>query len=368
MALDWFGRSKQANIQGLIAQKNYGAAIAQIRAQLEKRKGDERMQVRLADVLVQAGRTDEAVGILMPLADDLALRGLAAKSISILKRVHQLRPRDPEVEEKLAYMIRQQLNPSVGPWQKRASEPKTDSGLEIGMEEITDDSISMLAIEEPEAVDEPSAPAPLEPVVPPAAPEPEVAAEESPDPEEADADAGDAGSFAFDEAFRDQLASMLEDVLVQGEGDASQAEAAAGGPMIDTPLFKDFSQDELVAVIRGLQLRIYEPGEIIMSAGEPGESLFILTSGRVLAYMRTQDGSHQRLRQMREGDFFGEISVLTGNPRSATVTAASNCDLLELKRKSLEEISKTHPHVREVLQQFYAERASHSVKTAREKK
>jgi CRP-like cAMP-binding protein len=61
---------------------------------------------------------------------------------------------------------------------------------------------------------------------------------------------------------------------------------------------------------------------------------------------------------MGEGTFFGEISVLSGKPRTATVTAASDCELLELDRASLDEITKTHPNVRRVLEEHYIERAS----------
>jgi CRP-like cAMP-binding protein len=60
---------------------------------------------------------------------------------------------------------------------------------------------------------------------------------------------------------------------------------------------------------------------------------------------------------MEEGGFFGEISLLTGKPRSATITAAAPCELLELDRKALDEISQKHPRVREVVQEFHDQRA-----------
>ncbi len=59
---------------------------------------------------------------------------------------------------------------------------------------------------------------------------------------------------------------------------------------------------------------------------------------------------------MEEGTFFGEISILTGQPRTATVTAKTTCELLELDRKTLDSITENHPHVRDVLQQFCDER------------
>jgi len=128
------------------------------------------------------------------------------------------------------------------------------------------------------------------------------------------------------------------------------------GGVVDTPLFKDFSQAELVALISGLELVTVEPGEIVITAGEPGDSLFVLTTGLMRAYARTQDGRHVQVRMMSDGDFFGEISILTGNPRTATITAVTRCDLLELDRATLDSISEAHPNVRQVLQDFYSER------------
>lgn len=66
----------------------------------------------------------------------------------------------------------------------------------------------------------------------------------------------------------------------------------------------------------------------------------------------------------KEGDFFGEISLLTGEPRSATVTAAARCELLELDKDTVDRISTSHPRVREVLQHFYERRKDSTIEFA----
>jgi cAMP-dependent protein kinase regulator len=144
---------------------------------------------------------------------------------------------------------------------------------------------------------------------------------------------------------------------------AAAPEASPTGPTpgFHTPLFQDFSKDELVAVIRGLELKSFEPGDIIVAEGEPGDSLFVLTTGSVKAFVKDPVGRYGRVRELGEGDFFGEISILTGKPRTATITAASDCDLLELDRAALDSITRTHPRVRDVLRRFYQERAGSSV-------
>ena len=63
--------------------------------------------------------------------------------------------------------------------------------------------------------------------------------------------------------------------------------------------------------------------------------------------------------RLAEGDFFGEISLLSGRPRSATITAAAPCELLELDREAFDRVCAQHPRVRAVMEDVYIQRASH---------
>ena len=123
-------------------------------------------------------------------------------------------------------------------------------------------------------------------------------------------------------------------------------------------LFPDFSDEELVAVMGGLRLVEFKAGDLVVSEGEPGDSLFLVTTGTVKAWIRNRGGRYVLVRRLGEGDFFGEISVLTGSPRTATVVAASPCEMLELDRTTLDGITAAHPRVREVLQRFYEQRVT----------
>ncbi len=123
-------------------------------------------------------------------------------------------------------------------------------------------------------------------------------------------------------------------------------------------LFPDFSDEELVAVMGGLRLVEFKAGDLVVCEGEPGDSLFLVTTGTVKAWMRNREGRYVLVRRLGEGDFFGEISVLSGSPRTATVVAASPCEMLELDRTALDGITAAHPRVREVLQAFYEQRVA----------
>jgi hypothetical protein len=165
-----------------------------------------------------------------------------------------------------------------------------------------------------------------------------------------------------DSRFADELFSVLENAFPGGgatfEGsDAAPAPDASPGSaqIVVSPLFKDFSVEELVAVIGGLNLMTFERGNVILREGEPGNSLFMLTSGTVKAFVK-RDGKQVPIAELEEGAFFGEVSILTGKPRSATIVAKEHCELLELDRTTLDAITQTHPHVRDVLQEFANQR------------
>jgi cAMP-dependent protein kinase regulator len=299
----WFSSSKERSIDELITAKQYGKAVERLHEEFKQGSRDPRLRLKLADVLTLSGKGTQAVPILKGLADDYAREGYAAKAIATLKKIERIEPGRADVEQKLAGLIEKKRQETVSTMSRPA--PPLP---ELGMEEITPVSVEPAA---PAAVEEPA------------------------------------------EAPKDELLVSLQETLAASSGQASGSPSAA---MVASPLFSDFSQEELVAVIRGLELQTFEPGDIIITQGEPGDSLFILTTGTAKAFLREASGRHRLVRRMSDGAFFGEISILTGEPRTATVTAATECDLLELQRSQLDEITKTHPRVLSVLRQFCEER------------
>ena len=198
----------------------------------------------------------------------------------------------------------------------------------------------------------------------PSAPPPdEATAQPSPPRVKRPADL-DAFLSISDDVFQDQVADLLEDMLVPGgEPDAASLDALPGlapapaRPLLTGPLFDGLSDEERVALVRGLQLRTFEPGDVILAEGETGSSLFLLTAGAVKVFVRNPAGHNLLLDSLGEGDFFGEISTFSGRPRSATVTAAAPCEILELDQVSLTEIAVRHPHLAERLESLSRERA-----------
>jgi Cyclic nucleotide-binding domain len=343
MALEWLKAS-------LTKGNNYGKVIDQLQAKLKKKRNDPRLQLQLAEVYVQAKRLKEALPLLEAVADDFALQGFAARAIAILKRIKALDPTHTQAEEKLAYLISQEDNPAPSPWRAKAEAHR--SSLDIGMEEIDDSAMGM------EAASDDAGPGPM---LPDRAPAPDVA-DFNDEPETAVPPplAGPlAGIDLNDDDVRHEFIELI-DMAFAPDAPTAAGGAVAGGVSV-SPLFSDLKPDELIAVIRGLRLATFEPGEIIVSQGEPGQSLFVVASGQARAYLKDKGGRSVQVRELSDGDFFGEIALMLGSPRTATITARTRCELLELGRSELDAVARSHPRVREVLQEFYVKRVNTSV-------
>ena len=299
MVLDWLAKTKAPGLPELLARKQFAKAVELAQGQLKARPRDGRLRLQLADTLIAAGRGREAAPLLKEMADELAAEGFAAKAIAILKRIQKIDPGRLDVEKRLASVIAERARRDAASSPTAPAAVPAGQAFEIGMEEISD---------EPEIPDEPL------------------------------------GDFA---------PAVPADEAIDLEAAEPPRRAAPA-------LFPDFSDDELVAVMSGLQLVAFGPGELVVAEGEPGDSLFLVTTGSVKAWIRNREGRYVLVRRLGEGDFFGEISVLTGSPRTATIVAASACELLELDRATLDGITAAHPRVREVLQRFYEQRIATS--------
>lgn len=123
----------------------------------------------------------------------------------------------------------------------------------------------------------------------------------------------------------------------------------AGSPdlkafLLATPFFgglPDASLDRLVAM---LAERRFEPGATVVAEGEPGRSMFIVASGRLAVSKRTSTGSLIPISALARGDFFGEMTLIEMQNRSATVVAESETLLYELTAQSLYACYKADIH------------------------
>lgn len=133
-------------------------------------------------------------------------------------------------------------------------------------------------------------------------------------------------------------------------------------PVPASPLFDMLAKDEREAVVQEMEVETHDEGSVIISEGDPGSSMYIIASGEVKVYTRPANRSAPLyLARLGEGDFFGEVSVLTGKPRTATITASQRTELLRLDKEKLDGVLSKFPGIRKVLEEFYRRRAEHTV-------
>ncbi len=101
--------------------------------------------------------------------------------------------------------------------------------------------------------------------------------------------------------------------------------------------------EELRMLVPGVLVQYFGAGEPIVREGDEGDSLFIIREGTVEVLAATGDGKQVHIRDLTVPAFFGEMALMTGEKRTATIRARSDVELLELNRDTFGELFKNHP-------------------------
>lgn len=136
---------------------------------------------------------------------------------------------------------------------------------------------------------------------------------------------------------------------VEKEAAGKEAPKRASSVM---PLFAGFSQEEFNDFTKVMNVHPLPGGMPIVEQNDQGKSVYLIASGSVNVFTTLLSGERVDLAVLRSGDFFGEISFLTGKPRTATVETAEDAVILEITEDKLREITSQRPHILSVLQQF----------------
>jgi small-conductance mechanosensitive channel len=128
-------------------------------------------------------------------------------------------------------------------------------------------------------------------------------------------------------------------------------------------LFAPLSADETARLAQDAQSHVYAAGETVIRTGDAGASMFVLHRGRVRVQIN-DNGTPRTVATLNEGDFFGEMALLTGEPRTANVVAAEETEVLEIGHDALKHIFDDNPDLIEALGELVTERraglAAHS--------
>ncbi|MDR1277763.1 MAG: GGDEF domain-containing protein [Treponema sp.] len=115
--------------------------------------------------------------------------------------------------------------------------------------------------------------------------------------------------------------------------------------LVKSPLFSSMSDLEFNAITAFLERMRVKKGAAVFNEGDAGEDMFILLSGSLSAFVSQSDGAQRWMFDIRPGDFFGEMSVIANEPRSATLTAKEDTDLMVLQGIDFYRIIFEHPMI-----------------------
>ncbi|HEY0157452.1 MAG TPA: cyclic nucleotide-binding domain-containing protein [Thermoanaerobaculia bacterium] len=163
-------------------------------------------------------------------------------------------------------------------------------------------------------------------------------------------------------AVKKKAEKLREQLPKPAAAEPGRNEPLFSRPVPKSPLFEVLSDVERDAIVKEMELETHDEGSVIINEGDPGTSMFLIASGEVKVFTRGAGSSGSLyLARLGEGDFFGEVSVLSGKPRTATITASQRTELLRLDKDKLDGVLSKHPGIRKVLDEFYRKRANHTV-------
>jgi CRP-like cAMP-binding protein len=114
-------------------------------------------------------------------------------------------------------------------------------------------------------------------------------------------------------------------------------------------LFEECDAAALDGVVRQLRRRRFRRNEVIFHQGDPGDALHVVAAGAVKIVLPSAEGEEAIIATLRPGDFFGELAILDGAPRSATAIALESCETLELPRPTFHDLLDRDPRLRDAL-------------------
>ncbi|HBR57903.1 MAG TPA: hypothetical protein DEA22_10620 [Blastocatellia bacterium] len=141
----------------------------------------------------------------------------------------------------------------------------------------------------------------------------------------------------------------------RAESSPEDRAASAAEVLSQVSLFEPLTQGEIATLAGGSNIRLYAPGEMIVRRGQEGRSMFVVVRGAVEIQIPTAKRNAAKI-QIGVNDFFGEMSLLTGEPRSATVVAIEETEVLQIRKETLKPLFEANPDLMRCIGEIIAER------------
>lgn len=111
------------------------------------------------------------------------------------------------------------------------------------------------------------------------------------------------------------------------------------------PFFRTLGKESIDFIVERLKFKHFEEGETVVSLGEPGDCMYIIISGQVKVVIPRPNGEETIIAYLTSGDYFGEMALLTGEPRSASVVTTQPSEMFMLHKNDFEIIVEKFPSI-----------------------
>lgn len=381
-------RKRKDQAAAALRKGKYDKALTLFRQVVEKDPEDFSCHNNIGYILRRMKRTDEAVEVFESLAEAYAERGFLLKAIATCKVVLEIDPEHKKIQTQLAdlyaarsggapraevkVMAPQEGNVQVGdeavvpltpieldPVELDTAAPTLEVKTATPMEDLTEP-------QEPEQREQPEQPSP-EPVPL----DPSLVTLE-PEPGDSQPSLQFEGEPAAERSEAAPVGVPVPEPPEEEAGppldlDLSDLETVEPGPpkeertLPEIPLFSDLEPAAFVAVLEDMRVVRMKPGDWIIREGEEGNSMFAIASGAVRILKSLEGKKMLQLAVLGEGAFFGEMSVLRGGPRGASVQSIQPGELFEISKQLIDNIIEQYPSVEKVLNKFIKQRLLRNV-------
>ena len=129
-------------------------------------------------------------------------------------------------------------------------------------------------------------------------------------------------------------------------------------PMLitDVEVFEPFGEAEIAELCSHMIRHRFEPLRTVIEQGSEGDSLFIVVEGALKAEITMEDGEVLEVGRLGPGDFFGEMALLTGEPRGATISTLTPSQIYEVKKEHIKPVIESYPDMKNDLSRILTRR------------
>jgi pSer/pThr/pTyr-binding forkhead associated (FHA) protein len=121
------------------------------------------------------------------------------------------------------------------------------------------------------------------------------------------------------------------------------------GALMSNPIFRSLGKNELRGLEDVSNLHLFSPNQLIFQEGDPGRSIYLILDGGVRVFTKDHSGEEFQLATLKTNQFFGEMAMLSGEPRSSSVATLGESLLSEISYNNMRRLIRRYPQIKEVL-------------------